>query len=83
MLYKIGEIVKENSSSMFQDVQAGKKTEVRDFNGWLVETASFLSQEDSSQRGVLDVSCHQAMVDLVESGAIMNEEELAKHVLSS
>ncbi|PON20812.1 hypothetical protein TGAM01_v210320 [Trichoderma gamsii] len=83
MLYKIGEIVKENSSSMFQDVQDGKKTEVRDFNGWLVETASFLSQDDSSQRRVLDVSCHQAMVDLVESGAIMNEEELGKLLLSS
>ncbi|KAL7895183.1 ketopantoate reductase PanE/ApbA C terminal domain-containing protein [Trichoderma sp. SZMC 28014] len=82
MLYKIGEIVKENSSSMFQDAQAGKKTEVRDFNGWLVETANFLSQDDSSQRRVLDVSCHQAMVDLVESGAIMSEEELGKHILS-
>ncbi|KAL7921493.1 ketopantoate reductase PanE/ApbA C terminal domain-containing protein [Trichoderma austrokoningii] len=82
MLYKIGEIVKENSSSMFQDVQAGKKTEVRDFNGWLVETASFLDQDDSLQRRVLDVSCHQAIVDLVESGVIMSEEELGKHILS-
>lgn len=82
MLYKIGEIVKENSSSMLQDVRAGKKTEVRDFNGWLVETAGFLSQDDSSQRRVLGVSCHQAMVDLVESGAVMNEEELGKHILS-
>jgi 2-dehydropantoate 2-reductase len=83
MLRKVGEIVKENTSSMLQDVQAGKKTEVRDFNGWLVETANFLSQDDSSQRRVLDVSGHQAMVDLVESGTVLNEEELGKHVLSS
>ncbi|KAL6890966.1 ketopantoate reductase PanE/ApbA C terminal domain-containing protein [Trichoderma evansii] len=82
MLYKIGEIVKENSSSMFQDVQAGKKTEIRDFNGWLVETANFLNQDGSSQRG-LDASCHHALIDLVESGTIMNEEELGKHILSS
>lgn len=83
MLYKIGEIVKENSSSMLQDVRAGKKTEIRDFNGWLVETADFLNQDNSSQQPILDASCHQALVSLVESGAVMNEEELGKHILSS
>lgn len=83
MLYRIGEIVKENSSSMLQDVRAGKKTEIRDFNGWLVETANFLNQDNSGQQQVLDASCHQALVNLVESGTVMNEEELGKFILSS
>ncbi|KAM0253384.1 hypothetical protein ACHAQJ_007279 [Trichoderma viride] len=82
MLYKIGQIVKENTSSMLQDVRAGKTTEIQDFNGWLVETAIFLSQDSSSQQRDLDVSCHRALIALVESGAVMNEAELGKYILS-
>ncbi|KAH6603474.1 hypothetical protein Trco_008249 [Trichoderma cornu-damae] len=82
MLYRIGEVVKENTSSMLQDVRAGKTTEIRDFNGWLVETAGFLEQDGRGQRRDLDVSCHRALIALVESGAVMTESELGKHFLS-
>ncbi|KAL7789787.1 ketopantoate reductase PanE/ApbA C terminal domain-containing protein [Trichoderma ceciliae] len=82
MLYRIGHIVKENTSSMLQDAQAGKPTEIQDFNGWLVETANFLRQDGRGQQRDLDVSCHQALIALVESGTVMNESELGKHFLS-
>lgn len=82
MLYKIGQIVKDNTSSMLQDARAGKPTEIQDFNGWLVETADFLVQNSSGQQRDLDVSCHRALVTLVESGAVMTELELGKQLLS-
>ncbi|RSL50552.1 hypothetical protein CEP53_008751 [Fusarium sp. AF-6] len=59
MVYRVGHKVKDNISSMLQDVRSGRSTEIRDFNGWLVETAAFLD-------GSLDVAGHAAMVDLVE-----------------
>ncbi|RSL97434.1 hypothetical protein CEP52_010915 [Fusarium oligoseptatum] len=59
MVYRVGHKVKDNTSSMLQDVRSGRSTEIRDFNGWLVETAAFLD-------GSLDVAGHAAMVDLVE-----------------
>ncbi|UKZ53623.1 hypothetical protein TrVGV298_007418 [Trichoderma virens] len=82
MLYKIGQIVKDNTSSMLQDARAGKSTEIRDFNGWLVETAGFLGKNSSGQQSDLDVSCHRALIALVESGAVLDESELAKQLLS-
>ncbi|PTB66538.1 6-phosphogluconate dehydrogenase C-terminal domain-like protein [Trichoderma citrinoviride] len=84
MLYKIGNVVKDNTSSMLQDARAGKPTEIRDFNGWLVETADFLRQSSSGQprdRDNLDVSCHQALIAMVESGTVVDETELAKQLL--
>lgn len=81
MLHKLGQIVKDNTSSMLQDARAGKPMEIRDFNGWLVETAEFLKQDGSGQYQHLDVSCHQALIALVESGAILSEAELGKHLL--
>ncbi|KAL7932120.1 ketopantoate reductase PanE/ApbA C terminal domain-containing protein [Trichoderma chlorosporum] len=82
MLYKIGHIVKDNTSSMLQDARAGKPTEIQDFNGWLVETADFLAQDTTGQQRDLDVSCHKALIGLVESGTVLNESELGKHLLS-
>ncbi|KAF3076164.1 hypothetical protein CFAM422_001075 [Trichoderma lentiforme] len=80
MLYKIGLIVRDNTSSMLQDARAGKPTEIRDFNGWLVETADFLGTNSSGQQ--LDVSCHRDLIALVESGAVLDESELGKQLLS-
>ncbi|KAL6864291.1 ketopantoate reductase PanE/ApbA C terminal domain-containing protein [Trichoderma novae-zelandiae] len=82
MLYKIGHVVKDNTSSMLQDARAGKPTEIHDFNGWLVETADFLGQSNSSgQPRDLDTSCHRALIAMVESGAVVDETELAKQLL--
>lgn len=73
MLWRVGYQVGENTSSMLQDVNAGKKTEIRDFNGWIVEMARFLGQD-------LDVSGHQALIDIVESGRTLDRAELGKAI---
>ncbi|KAF5021555.1 hypothetical protein F66182_6412 [Fusarium sp. NRRL 66182] len=70
MVYQVGDRVKENTSSMLQDVRAGRSTEIRDFNGWLVETAAFLDPG-------LDLTGQELMVDLVEAGSTLDVDQLA------
>ena len=72
MLHQVGEKVKENRSSMFQDVVAGKPTEIREFNGWLVETANFLDPN-------LDVTSHKTLIELVEAGVVLEASELGRY----
>lgn len=76
MLYRVGYKVKDNTSSMLQDVRTGRSTEIRDFNGWIVETAAFLDKD-------LDVTGHQTMVDLVEAGATLDKDQLGSYFNSS
>lgn len=61
---------------MLQDVRTGRSTEIRDFNGWIVETAAFLDKD-------LDVTGHQTMVDLVEAGATLDKDQLGSYFNSS
>lgn len=68
-VHRTGYLVKDNTSSTLQDVRAGKSTEIRHFNGWIVETAAFLDQN-------LDVSGHQILIDLVESGKALEASQL-------
>lgn len=78
MLHRGGLRVKDNKSSMLQDVEAGKPTtEIRDFNGWLVDMAAYLGD------ATIDVSVHKKVIDLVERRVVMNEEQLAEHFLKS
>jgi 2-dehydropantoate 2-reductase len=72
MLHSVGEKVKDNRSSMLQDVTAGKQTEIREFNGWLVDTASYLSSG-------LDVTSQKTLIGLVEEGVILEESQLGKY----
>lgn len=72
MLRSVGDKVKENRSSMLQDVEAGKQTEIREFNGWLVDTAAYLG-------GGLDVANHKTLIGLVEEGVILNESGLSRY----
>ncbi|KAI3395160.1 hypothetical protein diail_1712 [Diaporthe ilicicola] len=74
LLHQVGEKVKHNKSSMFQDIEAGKQTEIGEFNGWLVETAELLDQG-------LDVSSHKILIDLVEQKVKLNKDELGRRVL--
>jgi 2-dehydropantoate 2-reductase len=67
MVYAVCEKVKGNKSSMLQDVTAGKQTEIGDFNGWLVDTAS--------QYG-LSMTTHKTMIELVEGGMVLGEDDL-------
>jgi 2-dehydropantoate 2-reductase len=48
MLWRVGHQVSLNTSSMLQDVRAGRRTEIREFNGWIVDTAHFLRSSGSS-----------------------------------
>ncbi|KAH7140628.1 ketopantoate reductase PanE/ApbA C terminal-domain-containing protein [Dactylonectria macrodidyma] len=72
MVYRVGDKVRENTSSMRQDFRTGRSTEIRDFNGWLVETAAFLDPS-------LDLTGHSALVDLVEAGNILPVDRLGSH----
>lgn len=75
LVYAVGEKVKENRSSMLQDVCAGKGTEIRDFNGWLVDMATFLDHS-------IDVSTNQKLVELIENGAAqLDETSLSQSIL--
>ena len=71
MLLGVSGKVKDNLSSMLQDVLAGKQTEIQDFNGWLVETAGYL--------GGIDMANHKIIISLVEDGVILKEGVLSRH----
>ncbi|KAI6092400.1 6-phosphogluconate dehydrogenase C-terminal domain-like protein [Hypoxylon rubiginosum] len=77
MLYGVAAKVAENTSSMLQDVRAGKPTEIADFNGWLVETARYVGDEDCR------VPAHEKLVKLVEDGKVLTREELSREFLGS
>lgn len=72
MVLDVGHKVRENSSSMLQDVQAGKRTEIRDFNGWLLDTAAMLGCH-------ADVRHHRNLVALVETRTVVDEESIPLH----
>ncbi|KAG5957180.1 hypothetical protein E4U58_006240 [Claviceps cyperi] len=72
-LYALGHKVADNRSSMLQDVEAGKTTEIRDINGWIVDMAAFL---DTS----LDVTLHRHLIALVEKREFLNKRDLASKV---
>lgn len=79
MVYRVGELVKDNNSSMLQDALAGKTTEVGEFNGWIVEMARYLESVGATDGKPIDVTAHQKMVDLVETGAPLSKDELGSH----
>lgn len=78
MLHGVGAKVRDNTSSMLQDVQSGRTTEVRDFNGWLVDTAAFVHNDDGAAP---DVSTHRLLIDLVEGGKPLTFAELGQRLL--
>ncbi|KAF9877382.1 hypothetical protein CkaCkLH20_05082 [Colletotrichum karsti] len=71
MLYDVGHKVRENTSSMLQDVRAGKPTEVDEFNGWLVEMAAYLGKH-------LEIACHQTLIGLVKNGDVLDTASLSQ-----
>ncbi|KAJ2989672.1 hypothetical protein NUW58_g3351 [Xylaria curta] len=74
MVYDVGAKVGANTSSMLQDVRAGKPTEIDDFNGWLVDTARLMDDE-------LRLSGHENLIALVKSQASLTRAELCASLL--
>ena len=73
MFYTVAIKVADNRSSMLQDVEAGKETEIREFNGWLVETANYLNTETP-------ISAHKKLIALVEENVKLSRNELDNHL---
>ncbi|KAI1814844.1 ketoisovalerate reductase [Poronia punctata] len=74
MVLGVGEKVAANTSSMLQDMRAGKQTEIDDFNGWLVDTANLLGKG-------LRLATHEELVALVKDGAELSRGELCERLL--
>lgn len=70
MLRQVGEKVKDNTSSMLQDVTSGKQTEIKEFNGWFVDTAEYLG---------IQVTNHRIICDMVEKGLIVDQDTLGRY----
>ncbi|KAI1180270.1 ketoisovalerate reductase [Nemania sp. FL0916] len=75
MILDVGAKVGENTSSMLQDVRAGKATEIDDFNGWLVDTARLLGQG-------LRLPTHEKLITLVKYQVTLNRIELCEALLN-
>jgi 2-dehydropantoate 2-reductase len=75
MLRQVGLAVKDNRSSMLQDVEAGRSTEIRDFNGWFTDMAAFLDMGSKTP-------IHSRLMHLIENNATMGPEELCKNLLT-
>lgn len=73
-LYAFGLKISEHRSSMLQDTEAGRATEIQDFNGWIIEMAGFLGTN-------LDVSIHRGLIQLIEDCEVLNKEQLASRLL--
>lgn len=75
MLWEVGHKVKDNTSSMLQDMRVNRPTEVNAFNGWFVDMARFLDKG-------LDVSTHMTLINMVECKQTMTLDRLAEQLLA-
>ncbi|KAI0603138.1 ketopantoate reductase PanE/ApbA C terminal-domain-containing protein [Biscogniauxia sp. FL1348] len=71
MVLAVGQKVAENTSSMLQDVKAGKQTEIDDFNGWLVETVRYVNKD-------LRLPWHEMLIALVKDEAVLDRKEIKR-----
>ncbi|KAK3313745.1 ketopantoate reductase PanE/ApbA C terminal-domain-containing protein [Apodospora peruviana] len=70
MLRHVGEKVKDNTSSMLQDVTSGKQTEIREFNGWFVDTAEYLGVKAPS---------HKTICEMVANDLNLEDDQLGRY----
>ncbi len=69
MVEGVLERVKENKSSMYQDVAAGRETEIQYINAWFVRKAEEYG---------LDASTHEKLVEMVEGGNVVGMDDIAE-----
>ncbi|KAI1824840.1 ketoisovalerate reductase [Xylaria intraflava] len=74
MVLDVGAKVVKNTSSMLQDVRAGKQTEIDDINGWLLDTAKLVNK---GRR----LPAHEKLVMLVKARAELTRRELCTELL--
>ncbi|KAI0971788.1 ketoisovalerate reductase [Xylaria arbuscula] len=74
MVLGVGAKVGANTSSMLQDVQADKLTEIDGFNGWLVETARLLGKG-------FQLPTHEKLIKLVKDKTTLTRAELCATLL--
>lgn len=74
MFYQELERVRDSTSEMLQDVQAGRTTEVQQLNGWLVKTAAH-----SKTHGI-GTPFHAALTRLVEKNEPIAQEQLYREL---
>ncbi|KAI1265237.1 6-phosphogluconate dehydrogenase C-terminal domain-like protein [Xylariaceae sp. FL1019] len=74
MLHDVGAKVAANTSSMLQDVRAGRQTEIDEMNGWLVGTAKVLG-------GALSTSTHEKLIALIKCRTKLSRKELCANLL--
>ncbi|KAM7192801.1 Ketopantoate reductase PanE/ApbA C terminal domain containing protein [Naviculisporaceae sp. PSN 640] len=70
MLRQVGEKVKDNTSSMLQDVTFGKETEIKEFNGWFVDTAEYLGVKAPN---------HRTICNMVEESLVLDQDQLGRY----
>ncbi|KAI0867012.1 ketoisovalerate reductase [Xylaria cubensis] len=75
MVLEVGAKVSANTSSMLQDVRAGKPTEIDDFNGWLIDMAKLLDKG-------LQLPTHEKLIALVKGQAVLTRGELCAKLLA-
>ncbi|KAI0389282.1 6-phosphogluconate dehydrogenase C-terminal domain-like protein [Xylariaceae sp. FL0594] len=85
---EVGEKVKDNTSSMAQDMAAGKRTEIDEMNGWLVDTANVLQASSRLNRSSvvgeelrLRLPTHEKLIQLVKSREHLSRGELCERLL--
>lgn len=65
--------VRESKSSMLQDVEHDKKTEIAFFNGWIIDAAESMGRRE-------DVPTHRKLIPLVENGTRLSRTELLDYI---
>ncbi|KAF4120319.1 2-dehydropantoate 2-reductase [Geosmithia morbida] len=77
LVWQVGVRTGDNKSSMLQDVAAGKRTEIAELNGCIIDMARFLDPSGTT----LTVSANQRLVNLVEGAKVLDQEGLGRALL--
>lgn len=75
IVYDVGYKVRTHTSSMLQDVRAGKQTEIQECNGWLLKAAESLNLW-------YELPTHQKVISIVEGGGRLSRKQLIQRCIS-
>lgn len=75
VVYDVGHKVRTHTSSMLQDVRAGKQTEIQEYNGWLLKSAESLNLG-------YELSTHRKVTSIVEGGGRLSRKQLIRRCIS-